>query len=285
MEVGQGITTSTAMLIAEELELPVEKVRVTLADARPELLFNQLTGGSNTTMSTYTPIRVAAAVAKGALLEAAAIQLGDTVESLVARGGVVQAPDGRSLTYAALARAAASSTTRPVRVQLKDPAQFRVVGVGQSRIDARDAVTGRKQYATDLHVPGALPTMVCRAPTLNGTPRRLRNKRAILAMPGVRDVALVNTGSRSAPRLSDSASTRSGRWTSPGPTASSPGSPTTTSWRSSAVPSCRCPRSPTRRWRRPWRSTSCSTSAATRRWTPTPRSQTSAPTVPRSGPA
>ena len=43
MEVGQGITTSTAMLIAEELEMPVEKVHVTLADARPELLFNQLT--------------------------------------------------------------------------------------------------------------------------------------------------------------------------------------------------------------------------------------------------
>ncbi|CAI9412598.1 molybdopterin cofactor-binding domain-containing protein [Nocardioides sp. T2.26MG-1] len=194
MEVGQGITTSTAMLIAEELELPVEKVRVTLADARPELLFNQLTGGSNTTISTYTPIRVAAAVAKGALLEAAAIQLGDTVESLRARAGVIQAPDGRSLTYAELARAAASRTTRPVRVRLKDPAEFRVVGVGHGRIDARDAVTGRKRFATDLRVPGALPTMVCRAPTLNGTPRRLRNKRTILAMPGVRDVALVDTG-------------------------------------------------------------------------------------------
>ena len=64
MEVGQGITTSTAMLIAEELELPLDRVRVTLADARPELVWNQLTGGSNTTISTYTPVRVAAAVAK-----------------------------------------------------------------------------------------------------------------------------------------------------------------------------------------------------------------------------
>src|SRR6478609_1977563 len=48
-ENGQGITTSTAMIIAEELELPVSKVEVTLADARPELLFNHLTGGSSTT--------------------------------------------------------------------------------------------------------------------------------------------------------------------------------------------------------------------------------------------
>lgn len=194
MEVGQGITTSTAMLIAEELELPVEKVRVTLADARPELVWNQLTGGSNTTISTYTPIRIAAAVAKGALLEAAAIQLGDTVESLRARGGVVQAPDGRSLSYAALAGAAASATTRAVEVRLKDPADFRVVGVGHPRVDALDAVTGRKQYVTDLQVDGALPTMVCRAPTLNGTPRRLRNRRQVLAMPGVHDLALVDTG-------------------------------------------------------------------------------------------
>ncbi|MGY2701494.1 molybdopterin cofactor-binding domain-containing protein [Nocardioides sp. HB32] len=194
MEVGQGITTSTAMLIAEELELPLDKVRVTLADARPELLWNQLTGGSNTTISTYTPIRVAAAVAKGALLEAAAVQLGDTVASLVARGGVIQAPDGRSLTYGQLARAAASRTTRRVDVRLKDPAEFRVVGTGQRRVDALEAVTGRKQYATDLQVEGALPTMVCRAPTLNGTPRRLRNRSEVLAMPGVTDVALVDTG-------------------------------------------------------------------------------------------
>jgi isoquinoline 1-oxidoreductase beta subunit len=48
-ENGQGITTSTAMIIAEELDLPVAKVHVTLADARPELVFNQLTGGSTTT--------------------------------------------------------------------------------------------------------------------------------------------------------------------------------------------------------------------------------------------
>src|SRR4051794_19115311 len=99
MEVGQGITTSTAMLIAEELELPVERVRVTLADARPELLFNQLTGGSNTTISTYTPIRVAAAVARSALLDAAAIALGDTVEVLRAKAGVISAPGGSSVTY------------------------------------------------------------------------------------------------------------------------------------------------------------------------------------------
>ncbi len=193
-ENGQGITTSTAMLIAEELDLPLARVRVTLADARPELLFNQLTGGSNTTISTYTPIRVAAAVAKGALLDAAAIVLGDSVELLKSKNGVVTAPDGRSVTYGELSGRAASAETRAVEVSLKDSSEFRVIGTARNRVDARDAVTGRKDFTTDLDVKGALPTMVCRAPTLNGTPRRLLNERRILGMDGVRDLALVDTG-------------------------------------------------------------------------------------------
>ena len=193
-ENGQGITTSTAMIIAEELELPVSKVHVTLADARPELLFNQLTGGSTTTTSTFTPIRVAAAIAKGALLDAAAVALGDEAAGLTVRNGVVSAPDGRSLTYGELSRLAAAPETREVRVRLKEASSFRVIGTGQSRVDARDAVTGAKTFTTDLKVKGALPTMVCRAPTLNGTPKRLLNKAGILTMPGVKNVALVDTG-------------------------------------------------------------------------------------------
>jgi isoquinoline 1-oxidoreductase beta subunit len=193
-ENGQGITTSTAMIIAEELELPVSKVKVTLADARPELVFNQLTGGSTTTTSTFTPIRVAAAVAKGALLEAAATMLGAPLQELIAKGGVVQAPGGGSATYGQLARAAAARRTRQVDVRLKDPGSFRVIGVGQNRVDAEEAVTGRKTFTTDLQVKGALPTMVCRAPTLNGTPKRLLNRGEVAAMPGVRNIAVVDTG-------------------------------------------------------------------------------------------
>jgi isoquinoline 1-oxidoreductase beta subunit len=193
-ENGQGIVTSTAMIIAEELDLPLDKVVVTLADARPELLFNQLTGGSTTTTSTYTPIRVAAAVARNALLDAAAVVLGDEVNNLIAKGGVIQNRAGENITYGELAEMAAVSEPRRSEVTLKDTAQFRVIGTGRGRTDARDAVTGRKIFTTDLEVKGALPTMVCRAPTLNGTPRRLRNKAAVLAMPGVKDVAVVDTG-------------------------------------------------------------------------------------------
>lgn len=59
-EVGQGITTAIAMIIAEELDVGLDKVRISLADARPELVWNQLTGASNTIFAMYTPVRTAA---------------------------------------------------------------------------------------------------------------------------------------------------------------------------------------------------------------------------------
>jgi isoquinoline 1-oxidoreductase beta subunit len=194
MEVGQGITTSTAMLIAEELDLPVDKVHVSLAPARPELLFNQMTGGSNSTVSTFTPIRVAAAIAKGALLDAAATELGSAVALLTSKNGTITASDGTSVTYGELAGKAASATTRRVEVDLKPKSSFKVIGTPVNRVDALDIVTGKKKFAMDLEVPDAPPTMVCRPPTLNGSPRSVRNEALVKAMPGVTDIAQVDTG-------------------------------------------------------------------------------------------
>lgn len=194
-EVGQGITTSSAMLVAEELDLPLDKVRVTLADARPELLFNQLTGGSNTTISTFTPIRVAAAVARGRLLEAAALELGEAADTLTAKLGVITSSvTGKSLTYGELSAKAAAVTTSQVSVTLKKSSEFKVIGTAQRRVDALEAVTGRKKFAMDVHVPGALPAMVCRAPTINGTVRTVDNLDEVRAMPGITDVVRISTG-------------------------------------------------------------------------------------------
>jgi isoquinoline 1-oxidoreductase subunit beta len=190
---GQGIITSTQMIIAEELDLDVDQVRVTLADARPELVFNQLTGGSSTTFTTYTPIRVAAALAKGRLLAAAAQVLGQDVRTLTSRGGLISGVGG-GLPFGELTEKAASATTERVEVVLKPREDFRVIGRPQNKTDARAIVTGRKEFATDLDVEGALPTVICRAPDLNGTPRRVRNVDEVRSMPGVTDVELVSTG-------------------------------------------------------------------------------------------
>jgi len=190
-EVGQGITTATAMTIADEMSLPVDEVHVTLADARPELVWNQLTGGSNSMHALYHPLRVAAAIARGALVDAAAEELNVLASQLSLDGGVITAPDGRKLSYADLAHKAAASKTTKVTPQLKPASAQSVVGSEQRRVDALAAVTGKKPFAMDLQVPDALPTMLCRPPTINGRAVRVNNLDAVRAMPGVTDVAVV----------------------------------------------------------------------------------------------
>jgi isoquinoline 1-oxidoreductase subunit beta len=193
-EVGQGITTSIGMLIAEEMDLPLEKVKVTLSDARPELMFNMFTGGSNTINSLYYPVRTAAAAAKQALMDAAAAQLGYATDQLTARAGQIQAPNGKRLSYGELAVKAASRETKPVTVELKPESAFTLVGRPTRRVDALAAVTGRKQFAMDLSVPGAKPCMVCRPPTINGKAGTVHNLEAVKAMPGITDVVPIASG-------------------------------------------------------------------------------------------
>ena len=193
-EVGQGITTAIGMLIAEEMDLPLERVKVTLSDAKPELMFNMFTGGSNTINSLYYPVRSAAAAAKQALAEAAAAELGYGVDQITARAGSYQAPNGKSVSYGELATKAAVSQTKPMEVELKAESAFTIVGKPTKRVDALEAVTGRKQFAMDLQVPDAKPTMVCRPPTINGKADTVHNLKEVLAMPGVTDVVPIASG-------------------------------------------------------------------------------------------
>ncbi|MFC7306514.1 molybdopterin cofactor-binding domain-containing protein [Streptomyces monticola] len=194
-EVGQGLTTAVAMLIADELELPLDKVRVRLDDARPELLFNQLTGSSNSIRSLHRPIRTAAAAARLRLVATAARRWGVAAQDLTTRDGAVHAPDGRSAGYGELTvQAAAPRTAEAPEAPLKPAAEQRVVGRPTNRIDARAIVTGRQEYTLDLDVPGAKPAMVRRAPTVNGTVEKVLNADDVRAMPGVLDLVVVPTG-------------------------------------------------------------------------------------------
>ncbi|HET9169487.1 MAG TPA: molybdopterin cofactor-binding domain-containing protein [Actinospica sp.] len=193
-EVGQGMTTAIAMMVSEELDLPLDKVRVGLADARPELLMNQLTGGSNSMRSMYIPVRTAAAIARQRLVDTAAAQWGVSAGQLTTGAGTVSGPGGRSATYGSLAAAAASSETVAVTATLKPSSRFSVLGTPQGRIDAHDIVTGRKQFAMDMQVTGALPTMVARPPTINGTVVSINNLSTVLAMPGITDAVAISNG-------------------------------------------------------------------------------------------
>lgn len=192
-EVGQGMTTAVAMMIAEELDLPLEKVTVTLADARPELAMNQLTGGSNSMRSIYHPVRTAAAIARERLVATAARKWGVPKAELTTAKGVVRHA-GKTATYGSLAVAAASATTKRAHADLKPADEFTVLGKPRNRIDARAIVTGQKVFGADLQVPDAKPTMVRRPPTINGTVKSVRNAAEVKAMPGVTDVATIEHG-------------------------------------------------------------------------------------------
>ncbi len=193
-EVGQGLTTAVAMLVAEELDVPLGQVRVQLEDARPELLFGQFTGSSNSIRSLYDPVRHTAAAARARLVRAAARQWGTDAGGLRTRDGSVVAPDGRTASYGSLAAAAAAPGLGPVAATPKPESAHTLVGIPTSRIDARAMVTGAQQYTLDLDVPGAKPCMVRRPPTLGGTVRTVNNKAAVLRMPGVLDVVVIPTG-------------------------------------------------------------------------------------------
>lgn len=193
-ENGQGLRTGVAMIIADEMDVALSDVNVTLADAEPKLLFNQITGGSSGIRTMYNPVRTAAALARANLLAAAARQWGVSPSSLTVADGVVHGPGGRSATYGQLSPLAAASTTRQAPATPKDPSQYRIVGTPVSQLANFDIVTGREKYATDLDIPGAKPTMVRRAPTQRGTLKSFRNPSAIRAMPGVLDVAALPFG-------------------------------------------------------------------------------------------
>ncbi|WNG43872.1 xanthine dehydrogenase family protein molybdopterin-binding subunit [Archangium minus] len=191
-ETGQGITTGVAMLVAEELDVGLGSVEVRTADADPRWLI-QLTGLSSTMRYLAGPLRAAAASARARLVTAAAHRWWLPASSLTTANGEVLAPDGRRAGYGELAQDAASVLLPEVSPQPKKASAYKVVGQPTGRIDARDIVTGAARYALDLDIPGALPTVVARPPTLRGSVQSY-DASAALAMPGVMGVVSLPTG-------------------------------------------------------------------------------------------
>jgi isoquinoline 1-oxidoreductase beta subunit len=191
-EMGQGITTGVAMLVAEELDADLGSVEVRTADADPRWLI-QLTGMSSTMRYLAGPLRAAAAHVRARLVTAAAHLWGLPASRLSTAHGEVRAPDGRRAGYGELAQRAASILLPEVSTQPKDPSTYTVVGQPTGRIDARDIVTGAARYTLDLTVPGAVPTVVARPPTLGGSVQSY-DAAAALAMPGVVGVVPLPSG-------------------------------------------------------------------------------------------
>lgn len=192
VETGQGITTTVAMLVADELGARLADVDVLLADA-DQTQIAQLTALSNTTRAMYTPARTVAAGMRARLLTAAALRWKVLPSSVRAVDTTVRGPNGQTATFAELREAAAGIAVPLASTALKPVSQLTVVGRSAGRIDAEAIVTGKAEYSLDRGPTDALATVVARPPTLGGTIGSVDDSTA-RGMPGVVAVTRIPTG-------------------------------------------------------------------------------------------
>ena len=196
-EMGQGVYTSMPMLIAEELNVDIKKIKVAFAPAGKvygnALIFGlQLTGGSTSVREGWEKLRVAGAQVRIMLIAAAAQQWGVDPATLKAVDGRVIGANGKSATYGQLAEAA-SKLPVPEKVSLKDPSEFRIVGKRTTRLDTPAKVNGTAIFGMDVKLPGMVYATLAMCPVIGGTVKSFDAKRA-KSMPGVVDVVQIPDG-------------------------------------------------------------------------------------------
>jgi len=191
-EMGQGVRTCLAMILAEELEAAWSSISIEQASPGP-LYEDMNTGGSDSVESSWMLLRRAAAAAREMLITAAATEWNvKPADCRAENGSVIHAPSGRHLSYAKVARAA-SALPVPKEPALKDPKDFRLIGTRVRRIDGPDIVTGRGRYGLDTRPSDALFAALERCPVAGGKLRRFDASKA-KAVPGVVQVAEVPSG-------------------------------------------------------------------------------------------
>ncbi len=236
-EMGQGVHTALAMLVAEELDVALDAVRLIEAghdaiygnvamftgalavrpeDSEPgrqtrrvrvgrwmtaklarELNVNA-TGASSSIADLWQPLRLAAATARAQLLGAASLQWRLPVAELAAAGGWIGHGSGERAHYGELVEVAAR--TPPGEVQLKPRSAWKLIGTSAARTDVADKSAGRARFGIDVRLPGMVWAVVRHAPALGGSPGAVDAAKA-LALPGVERVVRLGSYAGSTPAL------------------------------------------------------------------------------------
>ncbi|MEO7008819.1 MAG: xanthine dehydrogenase family protein molybdopterin-binding subunit [Caldimonas sp.] len=197
-EMGQGVYTSMPMLIAEELNVDVRKVRVAIAPPNAKVYGNallggpQLTGGSTSVRDAWEKLRIAGAQVREMLVAAAADRWKVDASTLKAHNGMVIGANGKKASYGQLA-AAASQLPVPEKVALKDPKDFTIVGKRTRRLDTPAKTNGTAEFGIDVKLPGMVYASLEQCPVIGGTVTGFDATRA-KAMPGVIDVVQIPDG-------------------------------------------------------------------------------------------
>jgi isoquinoline 1-oxidoreductase beta subunit len=223
-EMGQGVHTALAMLVAEELDVPLDRVRLEQAggdsiygnvamlvaslpfhpmdsegENKPtkikmgewlvgkvarELGLNA-TGGSSSIADLWDPLRMAAATARASLLQAAAAAWKVPVNGITVTAGVMKHASGQSAHYGQMVAAASGST--PSGIQTKSREKWQLIGQPAPRTDIPSKVTGQATFGLDVRLPGMLFAAVQMCPMLGGSAASMDTKDA-LAVKGVSKV-------------------------------------------------------------------------------------------------
>ncbi len=188
-EMGQGIKTGLAMLLAEEADVDFKSVSVEQAETRPDIYTHMGTGGSGSTMEGFMPLRRAGATVRLLMITAAAAQWSVTpAECETKNGTVLHKNSDRKATYGELVEAARKlPLPDQQKVKLKDEADFTLIGHATPRVDIPSKVNGSAKFGIDVRVPGMVFAVVARCPTFGGKPAHFDAAKA-KAVPGVLDV-------------------------------------------------------------------------------------------------
>jgi isoquinoline 1-oxidoreductase beta subunit len=192
-EMGQGIRTSWGMVVADELEAELGRVKVLQAPGDQARFGNQDTDGSRSMRHHFEPLRRIAAAARMMLEQEAAARWGVPVTEIKAENnGIVHAASGRRLDFGALAKGAAARPVPPSdSLVLKGVSQFRYIGKdGVPLIDNLDITTGKALFGIDARVDGMAYAVVARPPVFGGKVKSFDAAKA-MKVPGVLKVVAI----------------------------------------------------------------------------------------------
>ena len=189
IEFGQGIRTAFAQIVADELDVPIERVNVVLGDT-DQVPFDFGTFGSHSVAQEAPLLRRAAAFARHQLIERARPRLGLPKEKLDTDEGAVTG-GGKRLQYAELMDSEPLAGIIPEAIEVMPEKRRRYAGRPLPRVEARDIVTGRARFVADVRLPGMARGAMVRPP-IRGAKLRSVDDAAARAMPGV--VAVVRNG-------------------------------------------------------------------------------------------
>jgi len=191
-EIGQNVKTSMPMIVAEELDVDWKNVLVEQAPLDTSKYTRQLAGGSDSIRTTWSALRMAGATARTMLREAAAKAWNVPVEEVTTEAGVLMHEGSKKKAGYGEFASAAAEIAIPEKVDMKEVADFTIIGNSKKNVDGLGIVTGKPLFGLDYKVDGMLYAMIIHPPAF-GMKLKSYNPDEIKGMPGIKDVFTFKT--------------------------------------------------------------------------------------------